>query len=176
MRRVSLSLSEAVRTVIAALGIEATAARVGRSPSSVYKWADPDLTHVPNLKQALDLDVEFMRGAHGPPPLMTAYMALLRYRLEEEYSRPVRDVIPCALEIVNLACAVLQEAAEQKTTSLGDEAAALPRKCSICVNLRKLGEVEASLSWALSYDSALNLCPLRRYPHANVDCKLDKPA
>jgi len=171
MRRDFLSLSEAVRTVIGALGIEATATIAGRSQSAVYKWADPNLKHFPNLKQALDMDVAFVQGAHGPPPFMTAYMALFRYRLEGR-SRPISDVIPCALEIVNLACAVLQEAAAQKTASLSDEAAAQPLNCSICVNLRKLGEAEASLSWTMSHDLGPKICPLRRYPNANVDCKL----
>jgi len=175
MRRISLSLSEAVRATIAALGIGATSAAVSRSESSVYKWADPSLEHFPNLKQALAMDVAFVQGGHGPPPFMAAYMALFRYGLEGSV-RPVSEVIPCALDIVNLACAVLQEAAAQKAASLTDEATARPGSCSICVNLRKLGEAEAALSWAMSYDPAVNFCPIRRYPSANVDCKLDKPA
>jgi len=175
MSRISLSLSEAVRTVIAALGIEATATAAGRSPSSVYKWADPALKHFPSLKQALEMDIAFVQAAHGPPPLLTAYMSLFRYRLEGT-SLPFGDVVPGALNIVNLACAVLQEAAVQKAASLTDDVSAQPLSCSICVNLRKLGEAEASLSWTMSHGMDHKICPLRRFPRGNVDCKLDERA
>jgi len=173
--RIPSSFSSATAKIIKGLGIEQTAEVAVRSPSLVYKWADEDFEHYPTLKQALEMDLAFVRQGKGPPPLLSAYITLLRHGLDGSREQAI-EVLPEALKLVNLACEVLQEIAAQKARSEADDVhPATTKTCGICVTLRKVGEVESALSWKMTDDPSNTICPLRRTEGAGIHCLLYGP-
>lgn len=89
----------AVTRVKNALGEEACAEIVGRSPSLVRKWSDPDHPSRPNLQQALALDVAFVEGGHGEPPILSMYQQRLARAVTAESAKPPIDVALAALSV-----------------------------------------------------------------------------
>ncbi len=111
-RRLPANLSSAASQISEALGPERVAQLVGRSPTLVYKWADPDLAYFPNLQQALELDSAFVAAGHGAPPFLTAYATLLKLRTATMPQRK-SDALSEAVAIVNVACEILSEVSGQ---------------------------------------------------------------
>lgn len=82
----------AVRQVIEVIGAAAAAAAAGRSERTVYEWADPDSDVLPNLRQALEMDIAYSRGGHGRGPVLQVYLRTLD-RETDGGSRAVGDLL-----------------------------------------------------------------------------------
>ena len=92
------SLAAAVTEIRVAIGEEACAKAVGRSRSLVRKWADPDHSSIPNMEQALALDLAFVELGHGEPPLLRTYSDRLSDVLQNRQRRSV-DILLAALSV-----------------------------------------------------------------------------
>jgi hypothetical protein len=146
---------------------------VGRSPTLVYKWADPDLAYFPNLQQALELDAAYVNAGHGSPPLLTAYATLLKQRTAKAVQHP-GEALADAVRLINVACEVLSEISGQVQRASDPEHTKSSPRCNICENLRRLGELQASLSWNMENNTAEIACPLHRKGAADVECSIGK--
>ena len=146
---------------------------VGRSPTLVYKWADPDLAYFPNLQQALELDSAFVAAGHGAPPFLTAYATLLKQRTAAVPQRK-SDALSEAVGIVNVACEILSEISGQLQQSTLSCPAKSIGRCGICENLRKLGELQSALSWKMEFSETELACPLHRRNAVDVECSIGK--
>jgi len=89
----------AVTRIKNALGEAKCAEIVGRSPSLIRKWADPDHASRPNLPQALALDVAFVEGGHGDAPILALYQNRLARAVAIETDQPPIDVVLAALSV-----------------------------------------------------------------------------
>jgi hypothetical protein len=171
-RRVPANLSSAASQIAEALGPERMAEIVRRSPTLVYKWADPDLAYFPNLQQALELDAAFVSAGHGSPPFLTAYTTLLKQRTT--VAQGVGDALSDAARIINVACDILAEISTEIESAQGKTGPRQTSRCNICENLRRLGELQASLSWNMEHNPNQVACPLRRVGADNVECSIGK--
>ena len=100
-RRVPGRFSAAISRIRDGLGEDHCAKVVGRGPSLIRKWSDPDQPTLPNLRQALTLDVAFVTaglGEDGEPPILTAYADRLD-RLVKETPDQALDVIVTILSM-----------------------------------------------------------------------------
>ena len=172
-RRLPANLSSAASQISEALGPERVAQLVGRSPTLVYKWADPDLAYFPNLQQALELDSAFVAAGHGAPPFLTAYATLLKLRTATMPQRK-SDALSEAVAIVNVACEILSEVSGQLQASTMAGPPKSVGRCGICENLRKLGELQSALSWKMEFSDSEVACPLRRRNAVDVECSIGK--
>jgi len=91
--------ASAVTRIKNALGEAKCAAVVGRSPSLIRKWADPDHPSRPNLLQALALDVAYVEAGQGDPPVLSLYQQRLARAVALESERPPIDVALAALSV-----------------------------------------------------------------------------
>ncbi len=80
-----------------ALTDDGCADAVGRSASLIRKWADPDHASVPSLEQALLIDVAYVKGGYGEPPIMGIYGELLASSLSEKNNKKVNIVLSTLL-------------------------------------------------------------------------------
>jgi len=71
--RSAKNFARAVSLIRADLSEDECAQAVGRSNSLVRKWADPDNPAVPNLEQALALDLLYARVVGKKPPILDIY-------------------------------------------------------------------------------------------------------
>lgn len=162
---------KAAAQIIKAIGIGLAAQLAGRSPSLVYKWADSEVQIFPNLKQALELDLEFARDHPGMPPFLAAYMVLLKDGFAQHANRNV-DILPEIVRLVSLSCEVLQAIVAQRALSNQTRTSRTPTKCNVCVSLREIAEIESAISWRIKSDPNELTCPLRTRPEAEVACGL----
>ncbi len=168
------TLSSAARQILKALGIKKVEEIVRRSAAMIYKWSDPSLRYYPNLNQALELDVLFVRDGLGPPPFLTAYTSLLK-RGVKSAERPAQgEVITEALKLVNVACDILVEVSAQVPGSATEGKSRASKTCSICKNLRELAELESAVTWRLENDPAEKVCPLRKNLISASDCSISR--
>ena len=71
---------------------------VDRSTSLIRKWADPDHPALPNLEQALALDLAFANAGHGKPPILETFSNLLGDAMSKQNRQPV-DVLLAVLSV-----------------------------------------------------------------------------
>ena len=71
---------------------------MGRSASLVRKWADPDHPSLPSVEQAIALDLAFVKGGHGDPPILELYGDLLADVLSNRQKKTV-DILLSALSV-----------------------------------------------------------------------------
>lgn len=71
--RYTNNFSRAVSTIRGELSEATCAEAVGRSASLIRKWADPDNSAIPNLEQALALDLLYARQTGRKPPILERY-------------------------------------------------------------------------------------------------------
>ncbi len=167
------TFSSAIYRIMQALGVKACSAVVRKSQAVVYKWSDPTLGYFPTLQQALELDREYLQRGHGAPPILTAYTAILRDSLNEKGGSTVRSSAQRMSDVVSVmrACAkVLSSVTEFQENATR---ASIIRTCTICPDLRQLGEAAISLQWAIDNDRVGALCPKRRRDLAPVTCTAD---
>ena len=91
--------ASAVTRIKNALGDDKCAEIVDRSSSLIRKWSDPDHPSRPNLKQALALDVAYIEGGHGAPPILSMYQQRLARAVTIESKKPAVDVALAALSV-----------------------------------------------------------------------------
>jgi hypothetical protein len=171
--RLPRSFAAAVYRVIEALGAKVSAHLVNRSTAALYKWSDPDLTNFPTLDQALVLDREFMRLGLGPPPIFVAYKALLRVTPEhdgDKRSLSTADALADINELVSTATAILRDFAEGQLVSRGNLGGKAGLDCKLCVRLRRVAELVASLEWKIEQDQTGEVCPLQADTAGKIRC------
>jgi hypothetical protein len=71
--RYAKNFARAVSLIRSEISEDACAEAVGRSNSLVRKWADPDNPAVPNLEQALALDLLYAKSVGKKPPILDIY-------------------------------------------------------------------------------------------------------
>lgn len=172
-RRLPANLSSAASQISEALGPDRVAQIVGRSPTLVYKWADPELAYFPNLQQALELDSAFVATGHGVPPFLTAYATLLKQRTASVAPRK-SDALSEAVAIVNVACEILSEVSGQVQMATSTATAKSVGRCGICENLRKLGELQSALTWKMEFSETELACPLNRQNASDIECVIGR--
>ena len=79
--RPARSFEKALVTIVSSLGDTEAARIVGRSPSLVRKWSDPDSDARPRLDQCLKLDMAYVSRTGLPAPIHGVYLR----KLEEAY-------------------------------------------------------------------------------------------
>lgn len=136
-----------------ALGEAKCAEVVGRSPSLIRKWADPDHPSRPNLPQALALDIAFVEGGHGDPPILSMYQSRLARAVVDETDKPPVDVMLAALS-VQAAVGDISETIVTKLVSSKVGAAFTPNeKNQILALLERLQQQAAQIEDALDDDT-----------------------
>ncbi len=96
------SFDRAIRSIIDAVGEDAVAAVVNRSPSLIRKWTDPDHPSYPSLGQALSLDKIYVETTGMPALIQLAYL----YQLEAVVAEAAETVEPLMAAVVSLNGAV----------------------------------------------------------------------
>ena len=71
--RTALSVEDAIKKVITAVGNKVAAKAVVKSSAMLYRWSDPDDTPRPSLVECLILDCLYVEEGHGEPPIFAAY-------------------------------------------------------------------------------------------------------
>ncbi len=92
------TLSAAITLIKTRLTEEECARIVDRSASLIRKWADPDDSALPNLRQGLLLDAAYIRGGHGEPPVQAWYASHLE-RVISDHPEEALDIVLAALEL-----------------------------------------------------------------------------
>lgn len=82
------TFEHAITAVLGALTPDGAAEAVGKSASLCYKWGDMDSDVLPNLKQALAMDVAFVREGNGDAPILGMYASLLEAATQETVAKP----------------------------------------------------------------------------------------
>jgi hypothetical protein len=90
------TFQHALEQVVETLGLEKAQATVGRGPATIYRWTDHDSEQLPNLQQALRLDIEYSR-ATGEEPMLYGMMGRLLERFLENVSPQDQD---CATQLI----------------------------------------------------------------------------
>lgn len=75
--RTPLSFEDALIKVLGAVSRQAAADVVGKSSTMVYRWADPDSPAEPSVAECVALDLLYVEGGHGEPPIFTSYSCYL---------------------------------------------------------------------------------------------------
>ena len=92
------AFSAAVTKIRSALSDEVCAKAVGRSTSLIRKWADPDLKNLPNLDQALALDMAYVEAGNAEPPILALYEDLME-DYATRHGKTVVDILVSALSV-----------------------------------------------------------------------------
>lgn len=108
--RYANNFARAVSTIRGELSEAACAEAVGRSASLIRKWADPDNPAIPNLEQALALDLLYARQTGRKPPILERYTEKMTDTLS------VQGVVGQLSEIV----AQVSESGSDQTPSLSN--------------------------------------------------------
>jgi hypothetical protein len=96
--RSNKTFAGAVTKIRSALGDERCAQVVERSPSLIRKWADPDHAAVPNVIQALALDLAYVEANHGKPPILE----LLADRIGQAMDKEQKVAVNIALAALSV--------------------------------------------------------------------------
>ena len=96
--RTPKSFVAALTKVMTSLSDDRCAEIVGRSPSLIRKWADPDHPSLPSLYQAMALDIVYTKSGYGEPPILKAYEEILEDTLGQRDDDPV-DIVMAALAV-----------------------------------------------------------------------------
>lgn len=96
--RTPKSFAAAITKVRARMSDRRCAEIVHRSESLIRKWADPDHPSLPNVLQALALDIAYARGGNGAPPIFKVYQDLISDRLDRNRKQTV-DIVLSALSV-----------------------------------------------------------------------------
>ena len=71
------SFEAAIMRIVGNVTDETAALAVGKSPSLVRKWADPDCDTLPDLRQSLALDACYVEAGCGPAPILAVLVSRL---------------------------------------------------------------------------------------------------
>lgn len=125
------SFEAAITRVIGQIGDEAAAAAVKRSAAHVRRWSDPDDANLPNIDQALALDSAFVEAGAGDPPLLSAYLAMLKERVGDV---PTDEMLSTATLRLNGAAGAFAEKISQITRPDSDGGETItPREAAECI-------------------------------------------
>jgi len=165
----------AAAKILDALGRKSAGEIVSRSPSLVYKWSDPGLANSPTVAQALEMDVEYVRGGHGAPPFLTIYSELLKDQVHRP--RPSRKAPPHqftaeTIRLLEEVVALLKAVQVRKSVEKNDEVLDASGTCGICRVLRNCRDIAAGLAWSIESDETGAICPIRRGPEIPAACLL----
>lgn len=135
--RTPFTFEDAAMHASTRLGRTEAANVVNRTISAVQKWTDPDQESLPNIQQALLLDIACVQKGEEPP-FFAAYRAML-----ESYKAPAPDA--CLKEIAlvvqakvgELAIAVLNA---KSPTSAGGASVTATETQEIATVVRQLGQ------------------------------------
>lgn len=139
----------AVTRIKNALGEDKCAEIIGRSPSLIRKWSDPDHPSRPNLPQALALDVAYTEGGHGDPPILALYQQRLARALVVESKAPPIDVALAALSVQAVVGDISQEVFSIRAASPESLALSRNQKNQMLHLLERLQEQVAQIADAL---------------------------
>lgn len=105
------SIEDALTMICGAIGFGVAAQAVGRSEQHVRRWTDPDDDSLPNVKQAMQLEVAALRAV-GQMPLTTAMMRWMKAvqraeNIEVGKAEPVsQSVMDVAVQLGTLTASV----------------------------------------------------------------------
>lgn len=100
--RSARSFESAITSIIEAIGAEACADAVGRSPSLIRKWSDPDNPAQPSISQAVMLDTAFLLKTGQPAPIRAVY----GYMIEASYDDAISEREPLIVALFNLHASI----------------------------------------------------------------------
>src|SRR5512147_394854 len=86
------SFARAITRIREALGEARCEEIVGKSPALLRKWCDPDNDSLPNLHQAVELDIAYVRSGSGEPPILLAHSEQV-WRSTQGQAREVLDLV-----------------------------------------------------------------------------------
>lgn len=145
----------AVTRIKDALGEKRCAEIVGRTPSLIRKWADPDHPTRPNLPQALALDVAFVEAGHGDPPILSLYQNRLARAVAAQPDRATIDVALAALSVQAAVGDLSQSIVATRANAAEGAAFSTNEKNQILHLLERLQHQAAQIEDALDDSSAL---------------------
>ncbi len=145
----------AVTRIKNALGEEKCAEIVGRSPSLIRKWADPDHQSRPNLPQALALDVAFVEAGRGDPPILSMYQHRLARAVAVETDRAPINVALAALSVQAAVGEISQSIVASRAKSSEGVSFTANEKNQILHLLERLQEQVSQIEEALDDTSNL---------------------
>ena len=159
------TLSAAITEIKFKLTEATCAGIVERSESLVRKWADPDDPALPNLRQSLLLDVEYVRAGFGEAPIQNWYLDQLEYFVDDG-PHFTSDLVVSALHaqsaLGQVALAISQftdEASEDGTDlSPNERALVLGLVQKLCFELEKM---EATLEDNLHMSGPISISQFR---------------
>jgi hypothetical protein len=67
------TVHESIQRIYGALTLPVAATAVGKSGSHVYRWGNPDADSLPNIEQAMALDMAFVAAGCGSAPILDLY-------------------------------------------------------------------------------------------------------
>lgn len=153
--RVPKRFATAVTRIKNAIGEEKAAEVVARSPSLIRKWADPDHPSRPNLPQALALDVAYVEGGHGDPPILALYQQRLARAVVTEMEKPPIDVVLAALSVQAAVGDISQNIVAKRAGDSAGSAFSPNEKNQILCLLERLQQQVAQIEDALDDGSPL---------------------
>lgn len=150
------TFAAAITKVRSALTDAACARVVGRSASLVRKWADPDHESLPNLKQALALDLAYARAGHGDPPILNVYETIFDDRMTERRGA-LADILFSALSVQGIV-GDLSEAIREAVDPKGSDGANItPRERAVILELLdRLEDQSDAIEDAVDPDAGAN--------------------
>jgi len=158
---ISGTLSGAARVIMKALGVDKVGEIVRRSPALIYKWSDSTLRHFPNLRQAIDMDAEFVARGLGAPPLFVAYAGLLRDVVSADRQSGY-EILPNATKIVNLACKILVQIGTHMPAAGADSNVIPATRRAIAQDLRELNDLVTAARWSFESDPSEMIRPMEK--------------
>lgn len=141
----------AISKIRSAIGDERCATAVDRTASLVRKWADPDHASLPNIEQAMLLDMAFVEEQKKKPPLLELYAELVTDHSNRQLGQKVQvDILLSALSVQGIV-GDLSEAIREAISPDSEAGQGLsPRERSeILVILERLEEVSDSIEDAV---------------------------
>lgn len=131
------SFARAIDRVRKGMGDIECAAAVGRTPALIKKWCDPDHDSLPNLRQALALDLSYVRSGLGDPRILNAYIGQLDGALEVEPAVPV-DPLVAVLTMLSTVSELAQAIATTDGSRTNGESIAADRRRQILAMIERL--------------------------------------
>ena len=159
------TLSAAINEIKMKLTESKCAEIVERSVSLIRKWADPDDPAMPNLRQSLLLDVEYVRAGFGEAPIQNWYLDRLEGFVEDN-PQSTSDLVASTLHAQS-ALGQVALAVAQFTVDGSEHGADLsPNERAVVLGMveklsLELDKLEGSLQDNLDWSSPISLRQFR---------------
>jgi hypothetical protein len=104
------SFARAISRIREGLGEARCGEIVGKSPALLRKWCDPDNDSLPNLHQAVELDIAYVRSGLGEPPILLAHSDQVWQSTQQ--AREVLDLVRFMITMQSIFAHLAQSVAQ----------------------------------------------------------------